>query len=200
MDAGENMVIKGEYGVRENSEPQLMSFFDALKQKGFNPFSCTVDGNPQAIRSLRKAWPKIKIQRCLVHIQRQGIRWCRQHPKRTDAKKLREIFSLVPNIYSVQECENFLKTVDQWEQRYGKRIAGQPEKGRVFSDIKRARSMLLNAIPNMFHYLSDPGIPKTTNALEGYFSRMKKHYRNHAGLTKHKLKNYFEWYFSLKPK
>jgi len=138
MDADKNMLIKGEYGVRENSEPQLMSFFDALKQKGFNPFSCTVDGNPQAIRSLRKAWPKITIQRCLVHIQRQGIRWCRQHPKRTDAKRLREIFSLVPIIYSAQERERFLKTVDQWEQRYGKRIAGQPEKGRVFSDIKKS--------------------------------------------------------------
>lgn len=200
MDADKNTVIKGEYGVRENSEPQLMSFFDALKQKGVNPFSCTVDGNPQAIRTLRKAWPKIKIQRCLVHIQRQGIRWCRQQPKRTEAKKLREIFTLIPNICYVQEREHFLKTVDQWEQRYGKCIADQPEKGRVFSDIKRARSMLLNAIPNMFHYLSDPGIPKTTNALEGYFSRMKKHYRNHAGLTEHKLKNYFEWYFSLKPK
>ena len=58
----------------------------------------------------------------------------------------------------------------------------QPGKGKVFSDLKRARSMLVKAVPNMFHYLDDANIPKTTNALEGYYSRLKQRYRQHRGL------------------
>jgi hypothetical protein len=88
----------------------------------------------------------------------------------------------------------------QWEKQYGRDIAKQPERGRVFSDIKRARSMLIKAIPYMFNYLEDPRISYTTNGLEGYFSRLKGHYRQHRGLRKRKLENYFSWYFFIKPK
>ncbi len=93
-----------------------------------------------------------------------------------------------------------LKTATEWEGRYGELISTQPERGRVFDDIKKARSMLLRALPNMFHYLDDPNIPPTTNGLEGYFSRLKGHYRHHRGLAKSKRKKYFNWYFYLKPR
>jgi hypothetical protein len=88
----------------------------------------------------------------------------------------------------------------QWEMQYGIYIAKQPERGRVFSDIKRARSMLIKALPYMFHYLDNPRISCTTNGLEGYFSRLKGHYRLHRGLRKKKLENYFNWYFFIRPK
>ena len=89
--------------------------------------------------------------------------------------------------------------VNRWEQKYGKIIVARPEKGKVFSDIKRARSMLLKALPDMFHYLDDPKIPHSTNSLEGYFGRLKEHYRQHRGLARQKRSNYFNWYFHLKP-
>ena len=200
MDADQNTIISGEYGVSESSEPQLLTFLQPLKEQKLSPISCTVDGNPHAIRVLKQLWPDIIIQRCLVHIQRQGLSWCRQYPKRTDAKKLRELFLKVTHISDQKQRNQFLESVDQWEKRYGHKIASQPEKGWVFSDLKRARSMLLKALSNMFHYLEDPEIPKTTNGLEGYFSRMKRLYRNHNGLHNSKLKNYFEWHFYLTPK
>jgi len=81
MNARTNTIIAAQYGLSESSQPHLMSFFEPLKQKGLNPLSCTVDGNPQVIRTLKKLWPSITIQRCLVHIQRQGLMWCRQKPK-----------------------------------------------------------------------------------------------------------------------
>ena len=68
MDASRNQIISGQYGVSENSERQLLIFFKPLIAKGLNPKSCTVDGNPQAIRVIRTLWPEIVIQRCLVHI------------------------------------------------------------------------------------------------------------------------------------
>ncbi len=200
MDGQTNTAIKGQYDVRENSEPQVTAFFVPLKDKGLSPLSCTVDGNPQVIRVLKKLWPSIIIQRCLVHIQRQGLMWCRQYPKTLYAKKLRDIFLKVTYIYNKEEKNRFLESVNQWEEQYGQYIATQPNRGRVFSDILKARSMLLRALPNMFHYLDNKDIPPTTNGLEGYFSRLKGHYRNHRGLAKIKRSDYFKWYFFLRPR
>lgn len=200
MDAGMNQIICGQYGVSENSERQLLMFFKPLIAEGLNPASCTVDGNPQAIKVIRMLWPEIIIQRCLVHIQRQGLMWCRRYPKTSYAQRLRDIFLQVTCIRNQEERDRFLQSVNQWEEKYGRYIKMQPEKGRVFSDIKRARSMLIKALPDIFHYLDNPNIPFTTNGLEGYFSRLKSHYRQHRGLNQNKRNNYFNWYFFLKPK
>lgn len=197
MNAEDHNVIAGQYGISENSQPQLRSFFEPLKAKGLVPRSCTVDGNHHVIKLLRNLWPDIIIQRCLVHIQRQGLMWCRQKPKRTDAKILRKIFLQVPYIKTCRQRDHFLAQVHAWELRYGHLVDLTPERGWVFSDLKRARSMLLKAIPNMFHYLDYPSVPSTTNGLEGYFARLKQHYCRHRGLTPSKRYNYFQWYFTL---
>lgn len=200
MDASLNQVISGKYGISENSERQLFKFFKSLVGKGLNPVSCTVDGNPQAIKVIRQVWPGITVQRCLVHIQRQGLMWCRRYPKTAGARRLRGLFLLVTHIRNKEERDEFLRLLNRWEQKYGWYIGIRQEKGRVFSDIKRARSMLLKALPDMFHYLDDPGISISTNGLESYFSRLKSHYRQHRGLRKKKLDTYFSWYLSFKPR
>lgn len=200
MDNSDHRIRAGMYGVAENSTPQLTSFFMPLLRKGLCPESATVDGNPQVIRLFRAIWPNIIIQRCLVHIQRQGLMWCRRFPKRTDAIHLRRLFQKVVRINNKVEQEKFLNEFFNWEERFGSTINSKPEKGKVFSDIKRARSMLTKALPDMFAYLENTSIPPTTNGLEGYFSRLKANYRQHRGLSPKRRKNYFQWYFHLKSK
>lgn len=196
MDTERYSVI---YGAPEMAEgpPHLYPFCSTLAQKGLVPISATVDGNPHLMRILRLLWPDIMIQRCLVHIQRQGLSWCRQYPKRTDAKHLRSLFLKVMSIRTAIDRDQFLSELHTWERRYGRFIARSPEKGWVFSDLKRARSMLLTALPDMFRYLDDSLIPKSTNALEGYFARLKQRYRQHRGLAKRHRNAYFRWYLHL---
>lgn len=200
MDGEKNLIKTGEYGVKENSIPQLRKFFLPLCKKGLCPKSATVDGNPQVIKLFRTLWPNIVIQRCLVHIQRQGLMWCRRFPARTDARHLRKLFKKVTYIRIREQRNNFLKDVDNWEMKFGVQIDMHPENGKVFSDVKRARSMLLKALPDMFHYIDYPKIPFSSNGLEGYFSRLKSNYRQHRGLSPMRRKNYFKWYFILKNK
>ncbi len=200
MDAQTHTIVAGEYAVSESSEPQLRVFLERLKERGLHPRSCTVDGNPQLTKVLRSLWPDVAVQRCLVHIQRQGLVWCRNVPKTTYARKLRKIFLKVTKIHTKKDQATFLKLVGEWEDKYGPQIHYRPETGYVFSDIKRARSMLLRALPDMFYYLDDPFIPISTNSLEGYFSRLKSHYRQHRGLSRRKRNNYFQWYFYYVPK
>jgi hypothetical protein len=178
----------------------LHPFCCTLAQRGLAPHSATIDGNPHLIRILRLFWPAILIQRCLVHIQRQGLSWCRQRPHRTDAKHLRTLFLHVMSIHTAADRDRYLSQVRAWERRYGRHIAHSKETGWVFSDLKRARSMLLAALPDMFRYLEDPLIAKSTNALEGYFARLKNKYRQHRGLACHHRDAYFRWYLHLCPR
>ena len=152
MDGQTHRMVRGQFDVRENSEPQLRAFFQPMVDEGLRPRSFTVDGNRQAIRILRALWPDAVIQRCLVHIQRQGLSWCRNFPKTLYARQLRDIFLQVTRIATAANQEAFLKLVADWEDRHSADIAARKETGRVFSDIKRARSMLLRALPDMFHY------------------------------------------------
>ncbi len=150
MDTCDSNIVYGRYRVSENSERQLRSFFSRLQARGLDTVSCTVDGNPQVANVLKEIWPEIILQRCLVRIQRQGLMWCRIHPKTTLARKLREIFVQVAHIASEAERDKFLKQIAAWEDKYGRHIAKQPDRGWVFSDITRARSILIKALSNRF--------------------------------------------------
>lgn len=199
MNSENHKIIDAAYGVREGVK-DLKGFYQRLKSAGLEPLSATVDGNPQQIKYLRETWPKIKIQRCIVHIQRQGLSWCRKNPKRIESKSLRELLLVLTNVKTKEDSLRFIKGVEAWENRFGTSIESSSNRGRVFSDLVRARSMLLKALPNMFHYLDDTNITHSTNAVEGYFSRVKEHYRSHRGLSIKNRDAYFKWYFFLKPK
>jgi hypothetical protein len=199
MDAKRFCVIHAAPDMAEGPA-HLHPFCYTLAERGLVPHSATVDGNPHLMNILRRVWPKILIQRCLVHIQRQGLSWCRQYPKRTDAKHLRVLFLKVMSIRTVSDRDRFLSQVRAWERRYGRHIAHSQETGWVFSDLRRARSMLLAALPDMFRYLHDPMIATSTNALEGYFARLKQRYRQHRGLAPHHRNAYFRWYLNLCPR
>ena len=200
MHAGTHTIVAGQDGVSENSDPQLQEFFNRLKPAGLKPYSFTIDGHPGVINAIRKLWPDIIVQRCLVHIQRQGLSWCRTSPRTIYARELRKIFLQITRINTPEDRDDFLGTVADWERTYGSQISIRRERGHVFSDIVRARRMLLRALPDMFHYLDNPSIPNSTNSLEGYFSRLKAHYRQHRGLCEDKRGNYFRWYFYFVPK
>jgi len=200
MDAENYSAVAHQYGLRENSRTDLEAYFRTLAVQGLALESATIDGNPAVAVALKRVWPGIQIQRCLVHIQRQGLMWCRHNPKRTDAKKLRTIFLKVANIQTKAQAHAFLSEVAVWERRYGPSLAAAPERGWVISDLKRARSMLLKALPHMFLFLGDDRIARTTNGLEGYFARLKMRYRQHRGLSPNRRQAYFQWYFFLKPR
>ena len=191
-------LVKGRYNLKENNMLAMIDFFTELKIGGLSPVSLTVDGNPTVIKAAQHVWPDLIIQRCLVHIQRQGLSWCRATPKTFTAKKLRQLFVMLPRIKTFKERDVFLSEVNKWENKYGKEIVARPERGKVFSDLKRARSMLLKALPYMFCYLENNSIPQTTNLAEGYFSFLKSRYRDHRGLSPKSRKAFFEWFFYLK--
>lgn len=196
MDADEHRIVSGGYGIKERYG-ELISFFSKLKQQGLRPKSFTTDGNTPTLKALRVVWPEVTIQRCLVHIQRQGLMWCRAKPKRTEGQTLRRLFLEVTGINDTVKAERFLEAFFSWDDRYGRKLLAGRKSGWVVSDLIRARSMLHKALPDMFHFLTNPSIPRTTNGIEGYFSRLKEKYQEHRGLSPSRRSNYFKWYLHI---
>jgi len=64
--------------------------------------------------------------------------------------------------------------------------------------IRRVRRLLINAISDMFHYLEDEQIPKSTNALESFFGHLKDNLSIHRGMSSSNRKNYIKGYLHLR--
>lgn len=201
MESSRHELLYGAYGICEGAR-DLQRVYEMLAQAGLHPKSATIDGNPQQTKYLSLQWPRVRLQRCVVHVQRQGLRWCRRNPKRTDAKHLRRLFLDLTMVKTPVQRERFIRQVNQWDQRFGHHIrqARRVTGGWVFSDLALAARMIVRSLPNLFHFVDNAEISSSTNPLEGYFSRVKEKYRRHRGLARKHRDHYFQWYFFLQPR
>ena len=63
-------------------------------------------------------------------------------------------------------------------------IISNGKRGLTHKFLRRTRSLIKNVLPNLFHYLDDSKIPKSTNGIETRFSYLKNNLKIHIGLTK----------------
>jgi transposase-like protein len=197
MDAENQIIISHNY-VKKESFLEAYPWFSSLKSQGLSPAYITTDGEQSTIRALKQVWPDAKLQRCLYHIQHEGKRWLRSCPKTEAGKQLRKLLSKLCNIKTVKERDRFIQDYMIWVTRYINFIQTLPKNVIAFKDLQRTTVLINNALPDMFYYLDDYNIFSTTNALEGFHSRLKTDYQRHRGLTRlHKI-NYIHWYCYFK--
>ena len=193
MDAVEQQIVSQLY-VKKESFREAYPWFTSLKSQGLNPAVITTDGEQSIIRAIKLIWPGVKLQRCLYHIQHEGMRWLRTHPKTEAGRKLRSILAGLSSIKTSDEQVAFIRSYLNWKERYAEFVLSLPRSTVAFKDLKRTMALLDHALPDMFHYLSDSNIHSTTNALESFHSRLKADYRRHRGLTKEHRIQYLHWY------
>lgn len=187
------LLSSNHYAPKEGFK-NAYAWFWGLKSEGLDPRYLTVDGEKSVMRTAQMVWPKTAIQRCLYHIQREGMRWLRTHPKTQAGSELRALLSRLSAIKSFKDRDFFFDLYRKWLLTHKNFIESLPNSTVAIKDLKRTTVLIKNALPDMFHYLKDPNVHHTTNALEGFHSRLKADYRRHRGLTKkHKL-NYLNWY------
>ena len=174
-----------------------------LKKKEVVCASVTSDGSPGIKRAVDIIYPQVPHQRCLVHLQRSSLSLITRNP-RTQAGK--EIKPLIQWLYSVDNHQLKKKWIEEFQNWYFK--WNNFLKERSYSDdrrnwwythgsLRRVRALVKNALSDLFHYLDDLAIPKTSNGLEGRFSSFKQHYRQHRGLSKKRRKGYIAWYLRI---
>ena len=169
-----------------------------LKEQGLNPKAITVDGHKQIINVIKTIWPEVIIQRCLFHIQNQGLMWLRTHPKTQAGRDLRFLLYSLASIENEEQKNTFIKRYNQWLEEYECSMKQFSKNVVANKDLRRAKSLINNAMDDMFHFIKDQNIAKTTNQLEGFYSQLKHQYRNHRGLSEtHKIA-YLKWFCYFK--
>lgn len=193
MNASNQKIISHTYERKEGYR-NVYSWFSELKEKDLSPRYITMDGEQSVIRAINEIWPQATIQRCLYHIQREGMRWLRTYPKTQAGKDMRRLLKTLCRINTFAERDEFITSYVLWLSQYRDFVLSLPRTEVAFKDLRKTMVLIYNALPDMFHYLDDVNIHKTTNALESFYSRLKADYRKHRGLTeKHKIK-YLKWY------
>jgi len=193
MDAESQKIIMKDSVVRESYQTAYPCF-RKLKEKGLIPLFVTMDGHIQVMRALREVWPQVTLQRCLYHIQRQGLSWLRTFPKTQAGRDLRRLLLDICDIKTVKERDDFIKSYKRWLLKYRTFVKSLPRTSVAFKDLKKTMVLITNALPDMFHYLKDPKVESTCNKLESFYSRLKADFRRHRGLSENHKKSYLKWY------
>jgi hypothetical protein len=163
--------------------------------------SITCDGHRAILKAIKKVFKgQVPVQRCLVHIQRMSRIWLTQEPQTEAGKQLLRISQQTNKIETEYQRQLWLRSFYDWDMQYRdfiREISINPASGRTWYKhkmIRRVRRLLINAFPNMFHYLQDSQIPKSTNALESFFGHLKDNLSIHRGLSIRNRKNFVKWY------
>lgn len=194
-------IVQGfRYTTGERIE-EITFDLENLKNNGVICGSVTSDGSPGVRGAVASIYPRFPHQRCLVHIKRQAFALLTQNPKTVPGVQLRE---LVDGITKIKNCEdrdiwitNFVWWCICWSvflKTKSRLKSNSKHWWYTHRSLRKTRTLILKALPNVFWYLHNPKIPKDTNELEGRFATLRQHYKQHRGLAKNRRNNYFGWY------
>jgi hypothetical protein len=185
-------------------EEELREDIANIINLGITIESVTCDGLRNILRAVRKSSPNTVIQRCLAHIQRESLQWLTRHPQSQAGYELKEIIKRLHTIDNRDKWGYWIVDMVKWYQRHECFVNAKtfkPDTKRYWfthRNVRKAFIHIKRALPDMFHYLDNPNIPKTTNGLESFFGHLKQNISLHRGLSKTHYKNYVKWYLFFK--
>lgn len=185
---------------------EIKEDLDNLIHLGVQIESITTDGHKSILKAIKKSLPDVVVQRCLVHIQRMCMLWLTRYPKHAAGIELRKLVLQLLKIKTANDRLFWVSELNGWYQAhkdYLQQKTYNQNTGRYWYTHKLTRRSyftIKRALPNMFHYLSNPKIPATTNGIEGFFSHLKNHLDLHRGLTTQHRINFIKWYVYLSNK
>lgn len=182
---------------------EIKEDLDNLIQLGVQIESITSDGHKSILKAIKKSLPEVTVQRCLVHIQRMCLLWLTRFPKHSAGIELRQLVLMLMRIKTENDRLHWTRELDYWYSRHKdylqQKTIHHSTKRYWYTHklLRRSYFTIKRALPNMFHYLSNPEIPRTTNGIEGFFSHLKNHLDLHRGLTIEHRVNFIKWYVYL---
>lgn len=196
-DVVHNKVIAYKH-IKRESYANVFPMLQTLHARGLNPTAITLDGHRKVTQAIKETWPNIIIQRCLFHIKNQGRMWIRYKPKTKAGYELKKLIQTITEIKTAQDQHAFISDFYEWSIKYDSFIRNLPQTSIANTDLKRTKTLIQNALINMFHFINDPKIRATNNAIEGYYSWLKHYYLTHRGLSESHKINYLKWYCFFK--
>lgn len=166
--------------------------------------SITCDGHKSILKAARKVCRNVPVQRCIIHVQRMCRIWLTRRPQSAAGIDLRRIVGVLHRIENREQWGYWVVELIKWHKRHEHYINEKTFKkdtGRFWYKhkmVRRCFSVIKRALPDMFHYLDNPKIPKSTNGLESFFGHLKSHITIHRGLSKKHRRSFIKWYLHFK--
>jgi len=185
------------------------------------------DGGNGLSTALRECWSETKIQRCLVHVQRNIRTYVTMNPRTAAGKAMRKLSLDLTRIRTADEAVAWLKALEAWYQLYGDLInqktfataegAQRPiwakanaqwwwthdrlrKSWNLLSKLSKQEVLFTYLIPE----LADLEIASTTNRIEGGTNgQLKDLLRRHRGMPSKHQRRALDWwcyYHSPSPK
>jgi hypothetical protein len=180
------------------------AFFQQLKVLGILPLGTVSDAQKGLLKALQLVFPGIPHQRCLIHIHRQACIWLTQHPKTEAGQALLALVHTLLQVECKQESLVWQEQFKVWLETYRDFLNERTvsETGRwwyTHRKLRGTRSLLKNALPEMFLFLEETKIPRTSNHVEGGINaRLRELLHSHRGLTAAQRGSFACWFLSLK--
>jgi hypothetical protein len=171
-----------------------------LKSLGINIESITCDGHRAILKAVKQVCKDTILQRCTVHLQRMCKVWLSSNPKSEQGSQLLKIANKIGSIRSVESSHYWLASLAKWYEMHKDFVDEKSMNLQTcrtwytHKNVRRSFVVLKRAIPNMFCYLQNPRIPKSTNPLEAFFGHLKSNLSVHRGLSRENKKNFIKWY------
>ena len=158
----------------------------------YTPMHLVCDGHQGLAKAAKERWPDILIQRCHAHVLREMRGFLTLNPKLPAGIALRILVEEMKLIQTRRQKRRWVRKVFAWDRKYKHFLK---EKTKTLEGhwrythrrLRRARSHLFNALPDLFRYIKNSRVPKTSNQLEGGInSPIKDLARKHRGLVTYK--------------
>ena len=181
-------------------EWEIIQDLQTLKALGVRIESITSDGARDIIRAVRYVFPYASRQRCLVHIERECLSWITQFPKTSAGIALRRLVLQISDIATHNDERFWKMQLEKWHLEYGEFLKERTvsrttgTSSYTHDKLRKAYFHIWRALPDMFSFIDNPRIPKSTNALESFFGHLKDNLRLHRGLSLEHHKNFIKWY------
>jgi len=179
-------------------------FLKDLSWRGVTPEVAVCDAQRGLLKAIGEVWPQVKIQRCLIHIVRQACEWLTQNPQTKAGRKLLDLVKALPLIQTKRQKRRWVRKFWRWYRRHEtflKERSYSPSGHWWYTHrrLRGTRSLLKNALPDLFRFVTDPSIPKPSNHVEGGLnSRLKELFRCHRGFSLQRKLILAAWYLALR--
>ena len=186
--------------TRAEDDDEIASDLVNIRSMGYKVIGITTDGGDNIVRGVEYVYPDVPRQRCVVHVQRECLNSITLHPRSPEARLLRNLVMKLNDVRSTNDKLYWLNMYRRWAEDNAEYAC---EKGVIHNtgqtyfirnDLRKAYIHLRRAIPNLFQYIDNPGLPRTTNSLEAFFGHIKDQLRLHRGLSETRVDNSIKWY------
>lgn len=180
------------------------AFLRYLLMRHIQPEYIVCDGQKGLLKAIREVYPNAKVQRCVIHIIRQSNKWLTKNPKTRAGRELLILVKQLSQIQTKRQKRRWIRSFRYWCKRHDKFLKERSygPTGRWWYTHRRlrgTRSLIKNAIPDLFRHVSDPTVPKTSNHVEGGLNaRLKELFRCHRGLSPKRKLALAAWYLALR--